>query len=189
MVSLPNKHPETGALRNVWKAFNNLRDYTMSLRPAKGRGIRHRHTSHGVVSSVKSSKVAALDSSLAKQFKVTAISNDTITCRAWDGTNNGETDIVVAKPYRLRKTPWDGVTVSYDFNGTIYSIAYSYLTTSGFRTAQVTVGTTQTTESQAIIPIYKVGEIIYATEPDGGTDLASVSWLDLNVDARAWACY
>ena len=157
-----------------------------------GPGLRASYRVDGTLIELEGRAASGGAGGTIQQYKVTVISDDSITCRTWDGTTDGTSDVIVAKPYRLRKTPWNGITVVYDFNGTSYSIVYSYLATPGFRTAQVTVGGTQTTESQAIIPIYKVGDIIYATEPEGGTDVfvgSAVTWLDLNVDARAWACY
>jgi translation elongation factor EF-G len=35
-------------------------------------------------------------------------------------------------------------------------------------------------------PAYAAGDIIIAVEPTGGTGITSVTWLDLNVDARGW---
>lgn len=188
----PDKHQETGALREVWRSFNKLRDYCLSIRPAKGLNTRLKHTSRGTIINTQAPapEVQEGDSIVATQYKVTAIADDYIEAKTWDGTNLGSAAVKIAKPWRLRKTGWDGVTVTYSFNGGSIPIRYAYnAALPGYRSAFL-VNQNQTT-SQAIIPVYSVGDIIYATEPEGGTfatvNGVDLTWLDLNVDAREWA--
>ena len=117
---------------------------------------------------------------------------DYLLCRTWDGTKSGAERIPVARPYKLRKTPFDGETRD--------GISWVYVT-SNKRTA--TRVSDQKTETQVVTPVYRgfggdAADTIYAvTGLDGGTDVVEsgneenptkpVVWLDLNVDARAWA--
>ena len=45
----PSKHAETGPFKAFWKALNDLRDFAISTRPRKGRGVKLRETSDGTV--------------------------------------------------------------------------------------------------------------------------------------------
>jgi hypothetical protein len=45
----------------------------------------------------------------------------------------------------------------------------------------------QPSEDHFTMRPYADGEIVFAVEPAGGTGVSNVTWLDLNVDARAWA--
>ena len=115
-------------------------------------------------------------------MKIQSIDDDFLICRTWNGTTLGPTDIKVAKPYMLRKTPFDGETRA--------GITYTY-TSVGTRTAD-----DQTeTEDQVIVPSYLANDEIIAilgtkggtNTTDGEEDPKKINWLDLNVDARAWA--
>ena len=117
-----------------------------------------------------------------QQMKVAAISGDYITCHTFNGTETGEDEITVAKPYELRRTPFDGE--SYN------EIEYTY---SDDVTREADNGSA--TETQVIVPPYVVGDVIYAMRNiTGGTGLAvvmpdgteeEVEWVEMN-SARAW---
>lgn len=80
---------------------------------------------------------------------------DHLVCHSWDGVTEGEEDILVAKPFLLRRTPFDGLTR----NG----IAYTY---SDDHQREAAAG--DTTEPQVIVSPYVPGDIIYAAELAGG---------------------
>lgn len=115
---------------------------------------------------------------------VSAESHDYITCHTWDGDSAGSADIVVAKPYLLRKTPMDGV----ERDGYTYSW-------SGVATRTSTKTSDSSTEVQYITPSYVAasatydGDIIYAIlcalhlEIDG----EQVMYVDANLDGRMWS--
>lgn len=108
------------------------------------------------------------------QFKITAINDDTITAQKFDGLN-AMTSVTIAKPWLLRRTPFDGKTR----NGITYTYSSATLRVATDGAAN---------ETQLITPIYVVGDIIYASNGIiGGTSLADVTWLEDNRDARAWA--
>jgi len=117
---------------------------------------------------------------LIVQLVIVSVEDDHLVCHSWDGETAGNTDILVAKPYLLRRTPFDGGErdgVSYDYTSSI----------------QRTATKDATTETQVIVPTYVADDVIYAARfTDGGTDVVDddyqrVSMIDMNVDGRAWA--
>jgi len=113
------------------------------------------------------------------QARLVSVEDDTLQVVTWDGTSEGADEITVAKPFLLRRTPFDGET----WNG----VNYTY-TSATARTGDD--GTN--TEDQVVVPPYVADDLIYIVRVLGGTDTvdgadAPVLWLDLNVDARAWA--
>lgn len=190
ITQIPSE-PAGNAKETAWfrQLLRCIRERTVKVGP----GLRKSHNTDGTLIELipVRQEVSVSESSAIQQYKITAIADDYIEAKTWDGTTLGDVAVQVAKPWRLRKTDWNGATVTYNFNGTIFTIQYTYLATPGFRTA--VRPSTGVTENQAIIPLYSVNDIIYATEPDGGTlvtvNSTALTWLDLNVDARAWARY
>lgn len=117
------------------------------------------------------------DSIRHQQFQVVSVGTDYLVCSRHNGTSAEAGSVKVALPYLLRKTPFDGKTRN--------SIAYTY--------SSVTQRTAGGSEAQLITPSYVADDIIYAisgvTGGTGVTDENSepVTWLDLNLDGRAWA--
>ncbi len=120
----------------------------------------------------------------AQQLRYKSMQDDHIVCRSWNGTTEGDTDILVAKPYYLRLSPFDGTTN-----------ASGWLLTYINGQARTASKSGETDVSQSIDPPYAVNDLIYAIAPSGGTavtvsaspDDINVSLLDLNADARRWA--
>lgn len=190
ITQIPSE-PAGNAKETAWfrQLLRCIRERTVKVGP----GLRVSYKSDGsLIELVGIQRQQTVEAGASiQQYRITAVSNDYIEGKTWDGTTLGDVAVKIAKPFRLRKTGWDGVTVVYNFNGTIFSILYTYLATPGSRTAFRAAG--NVTENQAIIPLYSVNDIIYATEPEGGTlvtsDGTALTWLDLNVDAREWARY
>lgn len=113
-----------------------------------------------------------------RRFKVTAIHGDYLTCRTWDGATQGNADVLVARPWDLQRTPFDGQTV----NGVTYTF-----TSDVERSATDGV----TTEVHVVTPPYFVGCEIRAFMhiQSSGLTVGSVTvyWEDINVAGRAWA--
>lgn len=115
-----------------------------------------------------------------RQFKLVSVQTDYLVCNEWDGTTQGDGEYKIALPWMLRQTPFDGQTR----NG----ITYTYASAS-----ERTADDGSNTETQVIVPSYVAGDVIYGMkEIRGGTDTEdeagdTVGWLDLNIDARAWA--
>ena len=97
-----------------------------------------------------------------------------------DGTEVlGGVNILVARPWTLRRTPFDGIIYN--------NFLYTYIDQST-RTAtdQSPPGKTET---QYITPAYYLGSTIYcARQVFGGTSVSqAIQGIDLNTDGRAWA--
>jgi len=119
-------------------------------------------------------------SSAVVQLRLVDMHDDYLTCRPWDSTVL-EDLLSVAKPWMLRRTPFDGRTrggISYDYASATRRVAT--------RTGEA--------ETQVVVPRYLVADVIYATmAPIGefgvfpGEPPPSFMLLDDNRDARAWA--
>ena len=108
-----------------------------------------------------------------------------------DGTTDGSSVVAIAKPWRLRRTPWDGKTIN--------SVAYAY-TGANTRTATRSVNGQTIVETQTITPPYVAatitdaieGDVIYAVKlaiADIGVtddDDNDLTLQDINTDGRAW---
>lgn len=124
------------------------------------------------------------------RLRVKSVNDDHLVCRTWDGTTEGTTDINVAKPYVLRKTPYHGKTIT--FNG----VALTFTYTNGFTR---TVAKSGGSETQIIIPAYTGtgtgygGEEIYAAFAPTGLKINAgqsneeiIGLTDMNYDGRMW---
>lgn len=120
----------------------------------------------------------------SKRFKVVEVKGDYLVCNAFNGQVTGTQKITVAKPWLLRRSPFDGESRD--------SITYTY---SSDTERQADDGSN--TEDQVVVPSYVVDDEIYAEfDPEGGsgvtvtlpdnTEVAAM-WLDTNRDGRAWA--
>lgn len=112
-----------------------------------------------------------------KRFEVVSVDDDLIVCMEPGDTSSDPKYYNVAKPYMLQRTPFDEKTRD--------AISYVY-TSEVERTA---TDEDYEEEDQVIVPNYVAGDIIYAAfSPTGGTGVESAPmWMDLNLDARAWA--
>lgn len=102
---------------------------------------------------------------------VTDIGNDAVEATISDAT------YVIAKPYTLRKTPFDGIEITYP-NGP--AITYTYDVTNPQWKRVADNGTYQ--ETQVITPNYFVGETIQVVPYGGGAP-----YIDINTAGRMWA--
>ena len=136
-------------------------------------------------------------------YVIEAVLDDVYICRFFDGANPTDVDVFVAKPFELRRTPFDGRSWTYDFPGGDLTVSYNYALGSGI-SRTVTLSDDSTIE-ETIVPLYKrwnvetKGTVIWAVDqvetgvtiPANTQDPTSfaevVTLLDLNVGARAWA--
>jgi len=193
MQPLPRKRSESGPFGEIWKAFNELVDYQRSSAPTNGRGIRITRSMNGAVFSADEVPPVQDSGPVAvKRYLVISVQNDYLVCREMEGASPTGPSINVAKPYDLRRTGWDGVTVTYTiapYPGAPATRAIGYAYDSPIlRRANITIGASSSTEYQEIIPYYVPNRSqIFALEPENDTGVASVTWQDLNTDGRAWA--
>lgn len=117
------------------------------------------------------------------RYQIAEIHGDYLMCRRLSGNVAAGELIAIAKSPKLRRTPFDGETEN--------DIEYTY-TTDIKRTADDGSGT----EEQVVVPAYYAGDEILAvnidtgiTDADGeeGVTGTLITWLDLNIDGRAWA--
>lgn len=128
-----------------------------------------------------------------QQFKVAAVSGDYLRCNKLDGPYDAQEDegvYYVAKPYLLRRTPFDTVANGGDAlvrDGITYEYSSDTTRTATNESAQ--------TEDQTVVPSYEVGDVIYAATNIQGFRLAiqrikappiDVQWIDQNLDGRMW---
>lgn len=107
---------------------------------------------------------------------------DYLWCRTWDADTEteGDEDVFVAKPWLLRRSPFEGAVregIEYTYTGNVS------------RTAR-RIGTSKT-EKQAIVDVYAIGDVITATSPiKGGMGVivgeVPLVWL-ARTEGRAWA--
>ena len=120
----------------------------------------------------------------SQRFLIDSDEGDYLVCYPFDGETVGDDPVNVAKPYLLRKTPFDGNTR----NGVSY--AYDISDPAKRVATKVSDSTTQT---EVITPSYQVAEDeVWATKVDtGGTGVVDgdgndVVWLE-DDQGRAWA--
>lgn len=119
-----------------------------------------------------------------QQFIITATAANYVIGATWNGVEQGDESIPIAKPWELRPDVFDG--------GTRDDIAYTF---SGDETREA--DNLVDTETQVVVPSYLAGDVIFAMRNiDGGTGVSitfddgtslDVDWLDMNLGARAWA--
>lgn len=162
--------------------LNQIREElsTLSKMTGDGRYINVTRGPGGIMVSLNTAAVVSLFVKTVSQLRpveITLHNNDTLTGRYLypDSENPGEliagdVDISVLKPWTLRRTPFDGLTV----NGVSYAYAG----------ADVRVATSgDDSETQYITQDYFIGAVIYVQETnEPGADV-----IDVNVDGRAWA--
>lgn len=141
-----------------------------------------------------------------RQMRVKTVGDDALTCVYWAGPvlggaldeinpTDGIDDLAewtVAKPWRLRRTPFHNRTVRIplEYSPGFMSVKYTYFGPSARSALNVGAGTV---ERQYILPRYVKGDLIYVGRADatgiGTPGIDAVEWVDLNVDGRAWAAH
>lgn len=122
--------------------------------------------------------------SAAFPYVVKSVQAEVLTCRTYDGQHTGSTDVYIAKPFKLRETAPNSVTI--DGNTITYS---GWNWNLQARTASIGA----TSKLEVITPRYLVNDVIWAIETNtcvtGSVSAASgsIEYLDMNVDGRAWA--
>ena len=176
MNTPPRKISETGLYRPVWREFNRLIDYVREISPVGGRNIRQTRTMNGTLTLADAVSQTPGEPGSISKYTIAVIHDD-----YWEADDGS----LIAKPWRLRRTPFDGQSITFDDeNGGTYTVTYNY-TTSIKRTA--TIGSTFT-ELQVVIPRMKVDfDHVYAMVSDNGTGLTGIDLIDINADGRAWA--
>jgi hypothetical protein len=118
-----------------------------------------------------------------QRLAVQSVGADHLVCRHLEPDGSvGTVDVFAAKPWTLRRTPFDGQTI--DGKSFVYS-----------DNATRTVTKDAQEETQAITPDYAVDDVIFAAvtdvlgqiDPEDVYDPGRTVLVDANVDGRAWA--
>lgn len=181
-MKLPQRLPESGKWGALFAWLNQLRDAVDSQKPLPSHNVRVTHTRVG---TGLLGVAAADEGTSVVRLVFKEMQDDYIVCRSWDGTNEGTADIFVAKPPKLRASVTEETLDGIDFE-------YSYVTTGTekYVSRTSTNQSDNTAETQKIVPRFIPDDEIFAIAASTGietVDAESVSMLDLNVDARAWA--
>lgn len=151
----------------------------------EGLGYKIRRSPSGVTLQIlPGGGRAAQPASPIQRYLITLRRGDYYHARTWDGDTAGSETIYIAKPAKLRQS------INAELIGGNL-ITYTYNSDTS-RTATFSTFF----ENQIVIPWYLTGDQIFAIKPIGGTGVVTaapdtvgqtIEWLDLNIDARAWA--
>ena len=193
MNSPPRKIAERGLHRAGWKELNIIIDYLREISPMGGRNVNQRRTINGTLTNALPASKGA--DSEVRQYRLKSVENDFYTCRSWNGEEEGDTDIFIARPFQHRVSDFNGRTIAYSSDGDSFSATFAYESPTK-RTKTIS----GTAETQVIVPYFKNDfDLIYAVRVkesikigEGFTTLTDpndvpIRLLDLNVDGRAWA--
>ena len=156
--------------------LNRLRQSIIDRTIRPGAGIKVDYSSIGATISLVGSRRGQASTGDIEVFAAEVVADPMTVDDVVRATLDGSTT-EIALPYLLRKTPFDSLTR----NG----VTYTYVTDDNTRRDAVI---DDYVERQEIISPYVEGDTIYVV--DVGTDVTGVAdtpYLDLNVDARAWA--
>ncbi len=114
------------------------------------------------------------------RVRVKEIFNNHLRCRAWDGATEGEDDILVAKPIKLRH-----LLTEYPQLTALSTIDVNTVTATGNVEGQ------NATETWMTTPNYIVDDNLFIAPAKTGLMVSSVelTFLDTNTDARRWAMF
>lgn len=166
----------------VWK--RSVEERLRALRVVESAGMAVQRTGRGIVLTPTAVSVGkgSPPSIPVSMFRVKEVSREFIICKTWDGEEDGEDDVLIAKPFKLRNS-----NTSADIGLT--RITYVYNETNP---QQRTASTNVDSEIQIVIPRFLLNDVIYATVCKGNNSGVKnvdvpIKWLDINADGRAWA--
>src|SRR6185295_3271880 len=101
--------------------LNRLRRAVTRRTILQGVGYKVRCTEEGTLLEIIPGAGGTGTPVAISQFQITNIRSDHLVCRTWNGAALGTTDVIVAKPYKLRGSitsqVLDEVTVDYTYFG------------------------------------------------------------------------
>jgi hypothetical protein len=114
-------------------------------------------------------------------YRLKSVSDNYLTCRSWDGSNDGTTDIYIAKVHKLRNSITQEVIegVTYD-----YTYATGPDSLNKYRISKVSG---VEVERHVVTPEWIVNDLIYAI--DATTHVTTATSLLMLGDGRAWALH
>ena len=196
---------ETGRFAALYRRINELAEIVLSHTPTPSIHGLTNHTALGWTVTPRAVIEGGESDIEVKAFALKLEKADYLFCIPWldtevtprtqasvaDATHYTVSELVrVAKPWTLRRAPFDGLTL----NGQLYE----YFTDDDelFSRRHVTVGSYH--EIQTIVEPYRTDELVFAVkgikngahivdpdEPDEPP--GSIAWQDMNVNSHAWA--
>lgn len=188
MDGFPEKLKAGQPVEKNWRAVNELLD-KVKTQAAELRRLNDLVRERILGPQFKES--GGGEQGVIKMFRVEEVRDDYLVCNDMLGTADSLQN--VAKAWRLRRKPFDGLTIDFvDERNQPYSAFYTHQTAVR-RTVRIsTPGSTLTLEeSQVVVPKWKpVFDFIFAskTQKTGViVDSVELTWQDINADGRAWA--
>lgn len=179
MPGIPN--PVSDKSSYFGAAWNQNREALRSHQPLVSGGELLAHTVHGVAREQPPAlpPYGGIGIGLTT-LRVKSVTGEYLVCRTWDGTNEGASDINVAKPFNARRPATEtiaGVVVNYTYTAGADAL-------NGYRTA---VGT-GINETQVVIPYWIADGLIAVAEIDySGVTVDGADLKLIEVSARCWA--
>lgn len=122
-----------------------------------GPGYRLRRTAGGMVLDIESRGGSAAATG-GTQYHLKTVQSDYITCRTWDGSSDGATDIHIAKPYKWRNSIasdlLQGITHTYTYTSNVDGL--------GVDNVSRINSWSSTSETEMMFPVWVFNEIIHA---------------------------
>ena len=155
--------------------LNKLLSFVKSNQLVEGVGYRLLRTTRGTALEIQAGGGGGGSPGKLRRYLVNAVEADHLVCD--DG-------VIVAKPWRLQRTPFDGNAIVFeDERSRTYTASYQY---SSHILRKVRIGVVE--EFQVVVPRYKLGfDYIFASESENGTGVTGATLVDVNADGRAWA--
>lgn len=173
MNDLPGDLGGTHPLRH-W--LNRLKQAVAARTPLPAPGYDLAQSPKGFVLTPKPGRGVGRQ----KTLRVKSVTGEYLVCRTWDGTNEGASDINVAKPFNARRPATEtiaGVVVNYTYTAGADAL-------NGYRTA---VGT-GINETQVVVPYWIADGLIAVAEIDySGVTVDGADLKLIEVSARCWA--
>ncbi|HEV2350844.1 MAG TPA: hypothetical protein VG028_13465 [Terriglobia bacterium] len=159
--------------------LERLRQWVRANRLLPGNGYRIKRYPEGIALEILGPTGGGATG--AGMYHLKSVQGDYLTCRTWDGTNEGEVDIYVAKPYKLRNS-----LVSVTELGVVYNLTYAALDANNVARTKAGGGNSET---EWVIPMWVPNDIIYSIAALTGVADATGKAINLLMigEAREWA--
>lgn len=150
-------------------------------------GVRVNRTTRGDVIVPRRSGGGGGGISKLKRYRLKSVQGDYLTCRTWDGTTEGSTEVLIAKEYKHRNS-----LTAENIGGS--AVTYTYAADPSDTTGMNVIRTTHlgfTTERAHIIPFWVLNEELNAIPADTGVLDADSNLITLRIDGRScqWAAF
>lgn len=177
------KAPSGGSSFAQW--LQSLTSFVRSSRIIESPDVKPTITSQGTVLRIKTRAGVSAGSTI-KQYRLSSIEGDFLTCYEWDGTTEGTEAVYIARDPELRRSAFEGESVAYSSDGDAFTATYVY--SSNTKRVKTVSGIAET---QVIIPYYKTGfTVILAAETANKTGVTDPNDEDIylvELTQRAWA--